>query len=1277
MHRLRTFVDRLLSFEAEGETWRSLQISHGRLIQASEDRFCDNSIKTSKYNIFTFIPRSLFEQFRRTANQYFLFIAILMILGSYTSLFYSPLTPFSTIAPLIFILALTMGKEGIEDIKRHKSDDKVNSTLATVVDATSGHTQSLAWKSVYPGQTLVVKDREEIPADLILLGSSEENGQAYVETSNIDGETNLKIKKSAAPRSFASISDTVRQDYAVEFEPPCGRIHTFDGTLTFAGAAAIPLGAPHLLLRGSTLRNTKWALGLVAYTGRDTRLVRNSRDAPSKLSEMERVVNNMVLFVLFSMVVITSVSTFAYVVWNMRYKKDLWYLCYRYRHSDVPTLFQENCDEGAHYSNGSLWFTFFILYNNFIPISLYVTIEVINYCQAYYIDNDARMYDEETGTPAMARTSNMNADLGMIKHIFSDKTGTLTRNVMKFERCSVAGAAYGAPDATPPYRLAALKQLVISSSADSPHRDFVTVMAVCHTVVPEQTDDGNLVYQAESPDEEALVKGAVELGLTFKQRRVKTVTVEAAAAGGNGGTDITFEILARIPFDSTRKRMSLVVRMPSTGKIRIMTKGADTVVLKLAAPERKGTADAETLKLLKSHLDAFAREGLRTLVFACRDLSSSEYDSWAKKWHAAETSASKDRAALLADAAADIERDLTILGATAIEDKLQVGVPETVAELATAGIKIWVLTGDKMETAINIGYSARLLTPDMYLIKMPVNNAAPGPTGDYGVRRQLEALEALVNDAASKSTQGTSLPSNLRNPATGIVAVMPDDEARRNLPKPLLSNDGEAKREGGSTQQQPQQQQPRTTFTSDHLALVVEGSTAIEAILGNTELEDRLLSLASACRAVIACRVSPAQKRLIVKLVKDASKRRVLGGSLAARIFHKPITLAIGDGANDVGMIQEAQVGVGISGKEGRQAVNNADFAIAQFRFLKPLLAYHGRRNYRRNAKVIIYSFFKNIVLTLVLFYFQADCGWSGTSFYESWVYSGYNFFLGLLPFCMGFFDIDIREETIDKYPRLYAAGLHRMDLNVVNTAYATLEAVAASILVYYPTREAYSRPGTIWQGHGKTGDIWTLGTCVFVGLVAAMTGRAVLLVESWNAVVCICLCFQGAMLYTFILFMAQVSVYVDYDFYGVAYHAFSLGTFWLVSLVLVPAAVASVQFIVLATHLELFPTINDIGKEIDHGNVDGRQVEIDTFLPLRARGWIRDVVNRVLGVGKDASPTIVTRESLREIHQSLTREQSMAMGIHDNVTSSYAFDSATDTLGAGAGPDQTAHSIV
>ncbi|KAH8046063.1 phospholipid-translocating ATPase [Aureococcus anophagefferens] len=1110
--RVAKFVDDLLTLHGPGEEWRVLEVSIGG--ELNKDTYCDNSITTHKYNALTLIPKSLFEQFRRTANQYFLLIGLLMIIGTYTDLFYSPLLPWSTITPLSLILAITMTKEGIEDLKRHKSDEHVNNSEARILsnspETPPGTVETVAWKAIAPGQIVLVKDREEIPADLVLLWSSE-GAQCYVETSNIDGETNLKIKRPATDSANAPLfphpDESKGVGMTLEFEAPCAKVHSFEGTLKHAGGE-IALDASQFLLRGSTLRNTKLAVGVVAYTGKDTRLVRNSRDVPSKLAELERVVNNMVLFLLGAMVCITTISVVAYCLWNESNKKDLWYMCYSYKQDGVPALFDENCGNSDGHSDGFMWFTFFIIYNNFIPLSLYVTIEMINLCQAFYVDKDIEMYDEASDTPALARTSNMNADLGMIAHVFSDKTGTLTQNIMTFKGCAVGGGVYGYGGETvdPPRRIEALKQLVIAG--DGVERDFAAIMAVCHTVVPEVREDGTTGYQAESPDEEALVEGACDLGL------------------------------------ATRKRMSAIVRLPN-GKVRVMTKGADNIVFGLADAAAGYARVPGGREALNADLEKFACDGLRTLVLAQRDVSDREYEAWAEAWHAAETALGSAQEKLVAGGAhregpGDRRRDGhrgQAPGRRAVDDR----------RARQGGDQALGPDGDKMETAINIGYSAPPHARHA-LVKLPVEGADAGPLGDYGVAAQLEALEAVVAAPVA------------------AAAKAPADKV------PLMDVEG-----GDATATEAPSQ-------GDHPALIIEGATALEAILGDDDLENRFLRLASRCRAVVACRVSPAQKRILVGLVRRKTNPA-------------PITLAIGDGANDVGMIQEANIGVGISGKEGRQAVNNADFAIAQFRFLKPLLFHHGRKNYRRMSKVIIYSFFKNMVLTFVLFYFQADCAWSGTSFYESWVYSGFNFFLGLIPLAIGLFDHDVADATVDKYPRLYAAGLHRMDLNVTNMAYGALEAVAASVAIYYLPREVYWRPMSVWQDHGKAMDVWVLGTAVFVGMVMAMMARACLLVDSWNKVQLGFVVLQHLMLFTFIIFMAQAYVawygFYDYDYYGVAYHAYALPVFWLVSCVLVPTVVSALQLLVLGVHLDFFPSINDIGKELDHGLVDGEHATV------------------------------------------------------------------------------------
>lgn len=345
--------------------------------------------------------------------------------------------------------------------------------------------------------------------------------------------------------------------------------------------------------------------------------------------------------------------------------------------------------------------TFVILYNNLIPISLQVTLELVRFMQALFINYDIEMYHAESNTPAMARTSNLNEELGMVKYVFSDKTGTLTRNVMEYKKCSVGKQIYDAAEPSKESQL--IKDMKANGPSAGVIKEFLTLLAVCHTVIPEKDDDGSVLYHAASPDERALVYGAKNYGYVFETRTPTTVTINVL------GKLEVFEILNVLEFTSNRKRMSVIVRN-SKREIKLYCKGADTVIYERLAP--KGSTFRE---LTLQHLEDFATEGLRTLCLAVTTIPPNVYEEWKETYHKASI-ALQQREAKLEDAANLIETNLQLLGATAIEDKLQEGVPETIATLLKAGINLWVLTGDKQETAINIGYSCRLLSQGMDLI---------------------------------------------------------------------------------------------------------------------------------------------------------------------------------------------------------------------------------------------------------------------------------------------------------------------------------------------------------------------------------------------------------------------------------------------------------------------------------------------------------------------------------------------------------------------------------
>jgi phospholipid-transporting ATPase len=839
----------------------------------SANKYVDNHISTAKYNIATFVPKFLLEQFSKFANIFFLFTAALQQIPNI-----SPTNRYTTIGPLILVLLVSAGKELIEDYKRKTSDKTLNNSKARVLRGSSF--QETKWVNVAVGDIVRVESEEPFPADIVLLASSEPEGLCYIETANLDGETNLKIKQ-AIPETcvMVSSSDLSRLGGKLRSEQPNSSLYTYEATLTLAaggGEKELPLQPDQLLLRGATLRNTPWVHGVVVFTGHETKLMRNATATPIKRTAVERQLNMLVLMLVGILIILSVISSIGDLIVRIFHSSELSYLGYALSTTALQKVQQFWADI----------FTYWVLYSALVPISLFVTIEIVKYWHAILINDDLDMYYDKTDTPAVCRTSSLVEELGMVEYIFSDKTGTLTCNQMEFKQCSIGGIQYA--EEVPEDRRATiqdgvevgihdfnrLKENLQSHESSFAIHHFLALLATCHTVIPERTDEkgGAIKYQAASPDEGALVEGAVMMGYQFTARKPRSVQITVR------GEEFEYELLAVCEFNSTRKRMSTIFRCPD-GKIRCYCKGADTVIL-----ERLGGNNPH-VDITLQHLEEYASEGLRTLCLAMREIPEQEFQEWWQVFDKAQTTVSGNRAEELDKAAEILEHDFYLLGATAIEDRLQDGVPETIHTLQEAGIKVWVLTGDRQETAINIGMSCKLISEDMTLLIVNEENAMM--TRD-NIQKKLDAIR----------TQG----------------------------------DG--------------------TIAMDTLALVIDGKSLTYAL--EKELEKNFLDLAVMCKAVICCRVSPLQKALVVKLVKR---------------HLKAILLAIGDGANDVSMIQAAHIGVGISGMEGLQAARSADVAIGQFRYLRKLLLVHGAWSYQRVSKVILYSFYKNITLYMTQFW--------------------------------------------------------------------------------------------------------------------------------------------------------------------------------------------------------------------------------------------------------------------------------------------------------------------
>ncbi|KAK2749706.1 phospholipid-transporting atpase [Colletotrichum kahawae] len=1040
--------------------------------------YISNAIKTSKYNVFDFLPRQLLYQFSRLANAYMLVISILQAIPGF-----STTGKFTTLIPLVIFLSLIITKEGYYDWKRYRQDVAENNRDAVALrDAASGAKGSLpmgpqyyggsnatslqwmrsAWKDLKVGDIIMLSRDDDVPADIVLLHATGENGFAYVDTMALDGETNLKAKQrpSKLP-DCSSIEGIVSCQAHLTTEDPNADLYRFDSSLTADGITR-PLTINEVIYRGSTIRNTACAIGIVINTGEECKIRMNAnKSTKPKRPALESMANKIVVFLMVYVLLSATIETLAFVVWKDKQERFAWYL----ENTSIPFL--------------DIFAGFIIMFNNVIPLSLYVGLEAIKLGQMNLISNDLDMYHGETDTTAGVNNTNNLDDLGQISYVFSDKTGTLTDNIMKLRRINIAGTSWlhrmdipaePAELATSGRDLTTDDMLeYIRARPNSPFAakasHYILAMAICHTCLPERDENGQMDFQASSPDELALVRGARDMGFIVTERSSQSVAVQMPHADGSS-SETVFEILDVIEFSSKRKRMSIVVRCPD-GRLWLICKGADSIILprlrstpsdmksnstsaatgfkgsrwstqkpvhfgetitELGDPDdrseysqpsanngdswihlqpqsfRANTSsaveqqsrlqflenpqlvdDSRNIRECFAQIDEYATEGMRTLVYADRFLGPAEYHDWKQLYLEAETSL-ENRQERIESVSDMLERSLDLVGASAVEDKLQDGVPQTIEKLRKASIKIWMLTGDKRETAINIAHSTRICGPDTSLFVIDVKE------GD------LEEQLTSITDAVQYR----------------LGPVYPD---------------------------------PSRT----HAAVVIDGET-LTCIEDPSAIHLRNLftSLMTMVDSVICCRASPAQKALLVDTIREGPPNKASG------IFSwlkpgpkKPLTLAIGDGANDLAMISAANVGVGISGREGQQAARVADFSISQFRYLSKLMLVHGRWNYYRTTRFILATFWKETFIYFPQALFQEQTGATGTSLYEPASLTLVSFFTAGCIVLLGTWEQDLKSRTLATIPELFRYGQNGEGLNMTVYIGWVGNALIAGLFVY------------------------------------------------------------------------------------------------------------------------------------------------------------------------------------------------------------------------------------
>ncbi|XP_071741463.1 putative phospholipid-transporting ATPase 9 [Rutidosis leptorrhynchoides] len=1130
-------------------------------LEGTIQNYADNYVRLTKYTPVTFLPKSLFEQFRRVANFYFLVTGILA---------FTPLAPYSAVSailPLIIVIGATMVKEGIEDWQRQQQDHEVNNRKVKVHRG-GGIFETREWKKLRVGDTVKVEKDEFFPADLLLLSSSYDDAICYVETMNLDGETNLKLKQALDITS--SLNEDSKFDNfraTIRCEDPNASLYTFVGTMQFQ-EQRFALSPQQLLLRDSKLRNTDYVYGTVIFTGHDTKVIQNSTDPPSKRSRIERRMDNIIYFLFFVLFLMALLGSIYFgIVTNDDLDGDImkrWYL----RPNQSKIFFDpKRAPMAAIYH----FLTAVMLYNYLIPISLYVSIEVVKVLQTIFINNDVHMYDEESDKPAHARTSNLTEELGQIDTILSDKTGTLTCNSMEFIKFSAAGTAYGRrvteveramakrmngqdhfdQNDNDAYSHLTVKgynfedeRIVNGRWVNEPHSDviqkFFRLLAICHTAIPDVNEEtGKVTYEAESPDEAAFVIAARELGFEFYKRTHTSVSFMEFDPKSKQNIVRSYELLNVLEFNSTRKRMSVIVR-DDEGKLLLLCKGADSVMY-----ERLSKNGRQFEERTRDHVHEYADAGLRTLILAYRELNDKEYTEFNEKFTEAKNSISAQRDDMISEVTDEIEKDLILLGATAVEDKLQKGVPETIDKLAQAGIKIWVLTGDKMETAINIGFACSLLR--------------------QGMKQIVITLESPEIIAAEKTGN------------KNVIAKV----SKNSVQKQILA--GKAQIDAAK---------------SEAYALIIDGKSLAYAL--NDDVKNEFLGLAVGCASVICCRSSPKQKALVTRLVKEGTGKT---------------TLAIGDGANDVGMIQEADIGIGISGVEGMQAVMSSDIAIAQFRFLERLLLVHGHWSYRRISSMISYFFYKNIVFGTTVFLYEAYASFSGQPAYNDWFLSLYNVFFTSLPvIALGVFDQDVSARFCLKFPLLYQEGVQNTLFRWRRIFSWMLNGLFSGMIIFFLCIKALNPDS--YGKNGKTAGMEIVGATLYTCVVWVVNCQMALAVSYFTLIQHIFIWGGIILWYAFLIVYGALPSSISTTAYKVFVETLAPApTYWLVTLFVVIASLTP-YFSFKAIQMRFFPGYHGMVQWLRHeGQTDDpeyynmvRQRSIrPTTVGLTARSVARD----------------------------------------------------------------------
>lgn len=974
-----------------------------------------NRISTTLYRVYNFLPLSIFNQVIKITNVYFIIIAILSIFPQI-----STISPYSAVLPVLFVIFFTVSFDLYDDFKRYLRDRVQNQKQVLVL-------KDKKWINIFSEQISVgdiVKhqENEEICADLLLLTHSSNCKYAFIKTANLDGEKNLKPKISILEENLTEENMFIKNPFfELTFNENTESLFKFTGSLNFSKKIGNDelmhqdLSISNFLPKSCIVKNTESVIGIVVYTGMDTKIMLNTKQRRLKTSTLEQQMNSYIIYIIgFLFCVLILVSTYSVLITQ-------------------NNQFFMLLNNGSKVSPFIKWITtfasYFLILSTVLPISLIVTLQLVKTFITLTFKNKNQLMNE-----VEANTVNIHEELGQIGHILSDKTGTLTRNKMIVKRFQIAtNSLYFDVCLDRKIKMGFQKLEIFSMdkkdslkihTSHEMEKLFFILINTCHecfagkikenvienrrpTIIVENgiqipklekfsipqkkisitkkaksfnkrmTENykissgvfiqGNprlsefdkisqtIEIQGPSPDEIALLKvSKVFCGYVFKGSSINESIVHSKYE-----SEIRVQIHLVNKFDSIRRMMTIVSEVDD--KIILFVKGADSTICPLLKKD-KNEIELDYERLILKKTKSFVKAGLRTLFFAIKVISRDEWNTIASSLQTAKLSKSSEQETV--EILKNLEQNLTLIGVSGIEDELQLNLSNSIEQIKKADIKFWMVTGDMLETAENIAFNA-----GMFDLNKPVLTV-----------KSLEDIHKIKAESQN---------------------------------------------------------------------IVVDGSFFGEIFGKKDENFELFKKKIVNCLSVVFGRTNANQKIQIVQMVKSTGVK----------------TLAIGDGANDVNMIQEADVGVGIDGEEGRQASNSADFVIKSFSSLPDLIFNHGRLSMYQISELVIFFFYKNFLFTFPQILFGFFNGFTKLPIFSSWYMTFFNLLFTAFPVAAkALFDCDF-EHDFGKNAReieiaTYFLGKEGMRFNFWRLfAWLILGAFEVSVVFFIGDFAYYDKP--------------------------------------------------------------------------------------------------------------------------------------------------------------------------------------------------------------------------